>query len=338
MRTRGAAIQGGLAALGLVAAYATWQREPERAPGEAVVFDLGKSDITKIRYEDGTKWVELEPKPAGADEDAARVWLRVSAKPDAKPQPIPERVLRGNDGAQRLVDKFAPLRATRALGTLEAAKLKEFGLAESKKKIEVTARGDKRVLVVGTSPFGVSDPYVKDERDGRVYVLGGGVLTDLDNAGVRLVDRALHTIKGQDFDALTVEAGGKKRELVQTSAETPLAAKLASKKTPQKPDELAKNWHDKVWRLIVTEALGKDELPAGGAPQPALRIEYTLRGKTRGFLELGRVNAPAPANTSMPPAATVEIFGRSEHTAGWVKVPANAEDLLKEAEKVAAAE
>ena len=37
MNVRGAAAQGGLAALGLVVAYATWQRQPERAPGEVIV-------------------------------------------------------------------------------------------------------------------------------------------------------------------------------------------------------------------------------------------------------------------------------------------------------------
>ena len=42
MNVRGAAVQSGLAALGLVVAYGTWQREPERAPGEVVVVDASK--------------------------------------------------------------------------------------------------------------------------------------------------------------------------------------------------------------------------------------------------------------------------------------------------------
>jgi hypothetical protein len=45
MNVRGAAIQSGLAALGLIVAYGTWQREPERAPGEVVVVDASKSEL-----------------------------------------------------------------------------------------------------------------------------------------------------------------------------------------------------------------------------------------------------------------------------------------------------
>ena len=41
MRARGATIQGALAGLGMLAAYGTWQREPERAAGEVTVLDIG---------------------------------------------------------------------------------------------------------------------------------------------------------------------------------------------------------------------------------------------------------------------------------------------------------
>ena len=53
MNVRGAAVQSGLAALGLVVAYTTWQREPERAPGEVIVIDVNKSDVQKVRFDDG---------------------------------------------------------------------------------------------------------------------------------------------------------------------------------------------------------------------------------------------------------------------------------------------
>src|SRR5205823_6489508 len=78
MNVRGAALQSGLAALGLVAAYTTWQREPERAPGEVVVLDVNKGDVKQIRFDDGAgKWVELERRSEpGLDEP--RVWLKLA--------------------------------------------------------------------------------------------------------------------------------------------------------------------------------------------------------------------------------------------------------------------
>jgi hypothetical protein len=325
-----------LAAVGLLAAYATWQREPERAPGEVVVIEATKNDLTKVRFEDGAKWVELTERTQHGDDGEPAAWLHLSARADAKP-PVPERELRGSDGAKRLYERFAPLRAARALGTLEAGKLKELGLDAPKKRIEVSARGEKRVLLVGSSPFNVSDPYVKDERDGRVYVLGGGIVSELDSAATRLIDRTLHAWKPTEYDGLVVTVGSKKRELVQTSPETAAIAKLASKKTPQKPDDLARNWHDKLWRAPVSDVLGVGEKPAAGEPVIALRVDYSWHGKPRGWIEIGRLPAAAAASsasTTPPPAP--EVYARSEHTPSWVKLIGNAEELLKEADKVAA--
>lgn len=337
MKAPGAALQGGLAALGLVAAYSTWQREPERKPGEVVIVDSSVGDVQKIRYEDNTssppKWVELERRK---DSEGPRVWLKVSARPEQK---TPERELKGNDTAAKLFEKFAPLKATRALGVLAAEKLKEVGLDAPKKRIEVNARGQKQVFFIGASPFGVSDPYIRNEADGKVYVLGGNVAGDLDAAAIRLVDRQLHEWKTTEYDELKITAGGKSRELTQTTPEQPTTAKLASKSG--KTDEQAKNWHDRIWRALVSDVLGKGEVPASGEPQIALRIDYRWHGKERGFIEIGRVTAKPPeAQVSSPTPVTppAEIYARSESTAGWVKLNANTDDLVKEADKVVTAD
>ncbi len=334
MNVRGAALQSGLAALGLVAAYATWQREPERAPGEVVVLDVNKSDIKTVRFDDGNgKWVELDRR-AEPGLDEPRVWLKVSENKQLK---TPERELPGNEGAARLWEKFAPLRATRALGVLGGDKLKELGLDVAKKKLDVSAKGTKWSFLVGSSPFNVSEPYVKDEHDGRVYVLGGGVISDLEAASVRLVDRALHGFKPGEYDAVTVSSGDKHRELLAPQAENPMVAKLVGKKSG-KPDDLAKNWHDKLWRSMVIDVLGKGEQPKDGAPQPACKVEYLEHGKAKGYIELGRLSvAPAQQNVSTPTPQQpqVEVWARSEHTAGWVKLPASADDVVKECAKVA---
>lgn len=332
MNVRGAAIQSGLAALGLVVAYTTWQREPERAPGEVVVIDVNKSDVQKVRLdEDKGKFVELDKRKEGRD-DEPRVWLKLSADAQRK---TPEREVPGNEGAERLWEKFAPLRATRGLGVLSADKLKEVGLDAPKQKLTVTARGVTHVFDVGISPFGVSDPYVKNEQDGRVYVLGGGVLSDLKSASIRLVDRALHGFKPGDYDGITVTAGGKTRELGVTPTENLFAAKVTSKKTG-KEDAMAKNWHDKIWRLIVTDVLGKGEKPANGTPEVGCKIEYTWRGKSKGFVEIGKLTPPQTQSTAQAPQP--ELWARSERTAGWDRLTGAADELLKECPKIAAGE
>ncbi len=63
MNTRGLALQGALAAVGLVAAYLTWQRAPEGMPGEITILDISKRALEKVRWEDATRYVELFRNP-----------------------------------------------------------------------------------------------------------------------------------------------------------------------------------------------------------------------------------------------------------------------------------
>ena len=327
MTPRGAAIQGGLALSGLLLAFATWQREPEREGGEVVMVEATKGDLQKVRFEDGVKWVELL-------RESGSLWLHTSARgAENGAQKAPERTVRASESGEKFFERFAPLRATRSLGVLPEDKLKEVGLGQPKKKLVVAARGDAHSFLVGDSPFGVSDPYVKDERGGTVYVLGGMLLSDLESAASRFVDRALHELEARDVDTITVSAGGKKRVFQATAGEGGLVfGKLMPVGGPDKPDEQAKLWHDKVWRLVVTEVLGRGEKPERGEPTIALRVDYARGGKDRGFVELGRLD-PAPAPTTAvpdggtpPPSPPPEIYARSERTASWVRVAQSADD------------
>ncbi len=333
MKARSAAIQGVLAFAGLAVAYGTWRREPPQGGTDVVVLDVTRNQVQKIRYEESTRTAELE---RGNDSE---VWIRVAERPPAPPvvpavdggvappppTPIaaPERTLRGNESAGKLYERFAPLRASRALGTLAPEKLKELGLAETKRKLEVTAGGTKYAFKIGTPTSGLSTPYLQSETDGKVYLLGGTVLGELEAAQSRLVDRRFHEFKPNEVDAVTVKAGDKQRDFVFSAGEMGQNAKLTPKATPDKPDEFAKNWHDKIWRLIPVELLGKGEKPAAGEPQVLARIDYSAKGKPAGFVELAQ-------------AGSSDLFARSEYTAGWVKVHAGSEDIAAEAKKVAA--
>ncbi len=63
-----------------------------------------------------------------------------------------------------------------------------------------------------------------------------------------------------------------------------------------------------MWnRIIVTDVLGKDELPPHGEPKIMLRIDYAMKGKPKGWLELAKGQG-----------ALLNVYGRSVNTAGWV--------------------
>jgi hypothetical protein len=343
MTPRSVAIQGALAFVALIFAYTTWQRGPELFAGETFILDITKNDLEKVRYEDqeGKSWSELAK---AKDDDGTFVTVRMSGfdntgagLPSGHPGiPLkqPERLVRGNDSAQRLFDRFAPMRAQRALGVLDPSMSKDLGLDATKKFLEVTARGIKRRFAIVPAPPGGSDPYVRDLQDSKVYIVNRQILSDMQAASTNLLDRRLHGFRVEDMDRLVVIAGDKRREFIASRNDQFPGVRLAPVESPDKSDPTLKNWHDRVFALFPTDVLGKDEVPKSGPPVIAIRVEYLSRGRRLGFAELAR---GAAAATSTPPAPggkapPAEIYVRSEFPLGWFRVAPESQSLLTEAE------
>ena len=305
MTGRALAVQGGIAALGLVTMYATWQREPEHAAGSVTVIDANKSDVTRIHYEDDERAVDFTPGDTG---DETGIWMRIAPKPkpapkadakdaksdakpaDAKPAEVkPPRDLHAAEAAKHIYEQFAPLVSPRAFGVLDASKLKEIGLDNPKRKLEVTVKGAVRRYEIGQPATQTGgEAFLRDTADGRVYLMPRNMLQELQNAE-HMVDRRLHAFEPLDYDRIKLTAGGKQKEFVVVGRESPKTAGLAPAKTPDKRDQTAKNWHDTLWRLFASELLGKGEQPAAGKVGVLLRVDYLDGSKSVGFIEIGRV-------------------------------------------------
>ncbi|MFY2556747.1 hypothetical protein ACN469_03900 [Corallococcus terminator] len=347
MKARDLALQGALAVVALVAAYLVWQRAPAGAPGDVAVVELPARALDKVRYEDEARYVELYRDAQSRD----TLWVRLGYKPSkplppaepvagtdagtvaqapggtdagpslltAPPAPPPPRELRANEVAEKLFPRFAPLRATRALGVLEAKKLEEVGLTTSQRKLTLTLGGKVETFALASTTGGWGTPYLRRESDGQVFLLGPALLPDLENATSRLVDRRLHTFDLGDFDAVVISSGGASRTFT-ASGKAPNPVALAPEEAPDKPDEFTRNWHDRVWRLMPLDLLGRDEQPSGGEPKEAFRVEYRRGGKSMGSLTVAR--------------GTDGFFARTEHTPGWVRLHAGVDPLAAEAARV----
>jgi hypothetical protein len=342
MTGRAAAIQGGLAAVGLLLAHFTWQREPEHAPGSVTIIDATKNDVSHVHYTDDKTTVDFE---RGHGDKEPPVWIHLIAsaeppppapKPGAKPEApkpkAPPRDLAGGEPAAKVLDQFGPLVSPRAFGLLDAGKLKELGLESPTRHLDVTVKGDVRHYVIGQPEKATAgESFLRDTGDGRVYLMPRGMLSDLQNPN-HLVDRRLHGFELGDFDRMVLAAGGKSKEYVQLDREARAKAAFAPAKAPDKRDQMAKNWHDAVWRAFPSEILGRGEEPAGGKPSVALRVDY-YDGKTNvGFMELAREEAAGGVSEEAPSG---DIYARTEHSAGWLKLH-NGAQLLADAQKLIA--
>ncbi len=342
MKARSAALQGGLAVAGLVAAYVTWQRPTESLKQDAVVMiDASKNSLERVRYEDGVRSITVEkkdrlyvtlaylpgkrptleaPTPLDVTDAGVDGGTFVVAKP---PEPAPDRTLFANERAETLWNRLTPFEATRALGKLPKEKLDELGVTDSERKLELTIAGGVTRFTISKPMNGLIGNYAQNEKTGEVFLISSSIFNELDPNSQLLVERRLHTFKATEFDGFTVSAEGKSVAFLQTGADIPATTKVARAASPDKGDELAKNWHEKIWsRLIVTDVLQKGEQPKGGEPNVVLRVEYTNKGQPKGWLELG-----------IDPG-TKAVWARSENTLSWVAVHQGAEDIALEGIKV----
>jgi hypothetical protein len=236
--------------------------------------------------------------------------------------------VRGNEAAEKLFASFAPLRASRGLGILPADKLKDLGLASTQKRITLVLHNGNRSFTIAPAPAGGSDPYLRDEASGQVYVVARSFLSDFQTATSLLVERHLHAFRLEEADHIAFAQGTTRSNFLVSHGEDGL--RLSPVAAPNKPDASLKTWHDRVFSVWPVEVLGKDEIPMEGAPQIELRVEYTLRGHRLGFVEIGKVAAV----TSAAEGAKDTVFARSERTLGWFKLASDAQTILKDGQEL----
>ena len=306
------------------------------------MIDGGKSDVTLVRYEDEASTVDLSRAAAAAT--SPPLWLHLVDRSDASPTrrpdakvktPAPPRDLPGGDSAVKLYDEFAPLVSPRAFGVLDAGKLKELGLDAPKRKLEVTVKGDVRRYDIGqpaNAPGGES--FLRDTRDGRVYLMPRAMLSELQN-GTHLVDRRLHTFDLPEFDRISDRL---RRQAEGVPAGRPRIARHrrlrpAEDARQARPDgqELARHPVAHLSRRVRSGAARSR--PAASRRSPSGSTTSTARPPSAG----SRSRAPRPAAAMSDEAApTAETYVRSEHTAGWAKLSSGGQ-LIADAQKLIAA-
>ena len=324
MKSRTLAAHAGILAIVLAVTYAEATREatPE-GHEEVTVWDLRKSDVRGVRWEDGADWARVERKRDARTGDE-HVWVTT-----------PRGGFRGNETAEKLLDKFAPLRAVRDLGKIAKKRLARLELDVAKKRVVVVTPGGERRLRLGGTTYGAGDAYARDPRTRHVFLLSNQLLGDLRFASSRLMERRVHRFAAGDVDRAVVRAGDRSRTLLQRYRADAARARWVDAAAPERRDELLKNWLTKVMRLTASEYV-RDESAithAKGqtvAPEPIVSVEYFDGARSVGRVEIRKVEREAGA---------ADYYARSETTVAFVKLARSlAEEIARDAAKVAGAE
>lgn len=290
--------------------------EPAKPNEEGKPGETGKpstpGDTASTKATDETPKTDEAPKPA---EPKAAL---------SKPEPAKVRkvqVFKGSKGADELMKSLSQLKALRVLGKVEAARLKEFGLAESKKSLRLEGGGATRTLILGDNTYGSMDTYVLDKGDGQVYVLRPSYLQDFAYAEFRLMDRELVGFQRSDVERVTLKAKGRSKVLLQRERSQPDKVYWADPANPDKKNEQYANWMDMVYRLNPLSFVGPDEKITD--LKEILSLTYEGTGKTLDTLTIYETSGPpsaTPAPGSAPQQASREVLARSGHTRDLVRL------------------
>ena len=368
-----AAVAGGTLAL---AAAVWLRPPRQGAPGDVPVAALRRGEVRAVHWDDGSHqvdvtraieserpvWVRIATSPSlqtpdggigadggvppdagppgGARPDAGqpardlRADAGVRGRTDAgitdalrairEAPPPPPRELKGNEVAEQLLDRVSPPMATRDLGAVTPERKRSLGLEASSKRLRLdtgpvpSATGRTLEFVVST-PQGAAGAYLLGV-DGHLWLIQDSLVQDLSAAASRLVDRRLHAFRSDEPDALQLQLDGRARAFVIRKVQG--ATKVAPAENPDAPSADATAWAERVWRLAPLEVLGRGETPREGTPSSVLRVEYSRDRKPLGFLDLAR--------------AGNEWYARTEHTAGWVRLPPQSGTVREQAERLEA--
>lgn len=335
----GVMLHGVLALVGLSSAYMVWTNKDETKPelGEETLVDCRDSKLDAIGFEEEGYQVRIAIKAKGASPAADRriAWVETQRTPKAG-EKSSERFAGGPE-LDEYFKKIAPLRVLRSLGNIETKRLKDFALDKPKTKLSLRCDGKSHAFVIGGSTYGSGDRYMQaagknGQGTGAVYLLHADILRDLRSAEYRLMQRQLHRFKRTEVETVSVEAFGKKRQLLQRNRLDSEKAEWVDAAEPARRNELYGNWLDRIDRLTVQKYLGPKQKPgdeldakqsALGAAVPVLTLDYAdSGGDSLGKLELMRL-AVREANAQESGEATEasDYYARSETTFSWVKLP-----------------
>ena len=354
-RPRAQRCKAGWRSSGLLAAHCTWQREPERAPGAVTVIDASKIGRHPVHYEDESQ----QPSTSTRGRPATRtgVWLHLVTKPKTprrsrtqarRRPPSPSRPSRSRRRRRRAICR-APSSAKQALRSVRAARLaarlrrarRRQAEGAGPRQPEAQARRDRegRRSATTRSDSRRTRPAARRScatpRDGRVYLMPRGMLSRAAERPATWSIAACTRFELGDFDRIMLSVG---RQVEGVRPGRPRGARpRPASRRPRRPTS-AIRWPrtgtTPLWRIVP------DRDPRQGRGAGRRQADARCCGSTtragQGASAGSRSGACEPSSGVADDGGHGDIYARTEHTAGWVKIPSGGQ-IVPDAQKLIAA-
>ena len=317
---RSVMVHGVLAALGLLAAFWVWSAgDGVTRPAEAVTMQsCSAGELQSVTLTTKKKTVQVAL--AGGSE--AGSWITVTTPNATTPTKLDVDRFAASEKISRVTEKLAPLSAERSLGEVDDKKLAELGLDKAEDRLALKCGGQERAFKLGKKTYGGRTRYAQSTDGGAVHLLANALVSDLEMAEFRFMQRDLVRFRLDEVERVTVTAQGKTRQLLHRNRADRAKAMWVAADAPDRRNEQYGNWLGKVFRLRALDYLKRGQQPGAEASKqigktvaPSAVVTLDFEGSGRDRVELQRIVRAKPSDTT--------FYARSKATGGWVTVPSS---------------
>ncbi len=222
-------------------AYLVWTREPGRTPGgEVAVFPCRGEGPAEVEFKAGDRTVRCVRK-SSAYSGKSFWWIDAAGEG-----------FKASGKFAEALGRFCPWMALRDLGDPGAEKKQEFGLAGGQDRLVLKFGSSQKSFRVGTTAYGSQDRYVEDEESGRVYLVRGQDLRDLEHPKSRFMERNFHGFERERIARVRVQAGERSAEIVPV-LEAGKIKGWADAGSPAEPKDGLRNWMQRYFTLRFSD-------------------------------------------------------------------------------------
>ena len=299
---------------GLLLSLLSWRGAASGAPAGAIpLAPLSADALTGLVVEHRGEVTTLTRRS-----DALGPFLEITrSRPSSAPSPLDEATelerFVSVEAGDRVLEQLLPLQALRSLEIDDPARLAALGLdPESRGTLSLEGRGGERfTFELGGRSHGSARRYLRDPRDGQVYLVDASPLRSLEEAHRYLVERALFSLRRAEIDRAELRAGDRALLAVHQGKLRPDGGWWSPPDAPGRRLE--------IWAAWLGKLQGLQALATLPAPPEGVTELFSLTVEGEGPPETLRLLEGPPGPEGRP-----EIYAHSAHLRAYVSLRASA--------------
>lgn len=205
---------------------------------EVTIAETDPSDITGLTLVTRTQTITMSMKKDTEGEQYP--WFRIESKSST-------RAFVASDKTEKLVGKYARLKAIRSLGkNFSPEEIASLKLKSPMRRLVIKQGSGEKTFELGGRTHGARDHYIRAKGGSEIYLIAKKTIADLESPEAQLMQRKVISAKLEDVSSALISNENKTIEILRKNRLSKKDAFWASKKEPEQRNETLGNYMSKL--------------------------------------------------------------------------------------------